>query len=246
MTYNELISQIKTIFSKGVAADDDRWSARYIMQIALRKRSRVLKQEQEKKKLHERFSRQRINCMELIEVDKHECNCIPLNTTCKVRRTKEKVPTPIKDFLASVTSIDGNILYSPTTFHNYDEHSRLRPIQNKPKYFISNEYIYIVNDDDKQYISIEGVFENPSEAANISCSDSSSSAECYYALDQEFNVSPDLLDSIILLTLEELFTSTRAGQEDKYNDAAATDVDYTQLKRQLDAVKNRSKTSNDS
>jgi len=244
MTYNDIISQVKTIFSRGVWSDDDRLSGRYIIQVALRKRARILKQEQEKKKLQDRFSRQRIHCIELIDADKHECECIPIKSTCKIRRTKDKVPSPIKDFLSSVTSIDGGIVYSPTTFQNYDSYKRLSPLRDRPKYYIANEYVYIINDDDKEYISIEGVFEDPLEAGKISCSSDTSTLECYDALQQEFNISPELTDSIILLTIEEIISTYNRGQEDKYNDASSTDVDYTQLKKQIDAIKGKTKNSN--
>ena len=245
MTYNDIVSQIKTVFARGVWSDDERLSSRYIIQVALRKRARILKQEQEKKKLHDRFSRQRIHCIELIEADKHECACLPIKSSCKIRRTKEKVPSPIKDYLSSVTSIDGSIVYSPTTFQNYEEHRRLKPLREKPKYYVANEYVYIINDDDKQYISIEGVFEDPLEAETISCSNAVDEQECYDALAQEFSISPELVDSVVVLTLEEIISTYSKGQEDKYNDASSTDVDYTQLKRQIDAIKGKTKGSYD-
>lgn len=234
MTYGEIISQIKTIANKGIWPDDDRLSGRYIIQTVLRKRARILKQEQEKKKLQERFSLQRIHCMELIAADKHECECLPIKTTCKIRRTKDKVPTPIKDYISSVTSIDGQILYSPTTFQNYSEYSRLTPLINKPKYYITNEYIYIINDDDKEYISVEGVFENPSEVALSSCDGELSSGECYDALAQELSVAPDLVDSIVTLAMEEILQTMKYGQEDKVNDAMSSYIDLTKLKELYD------------
>lgn len=230
MTYGEIISQIKTIINSGIWSDDNRLSGRHIINIVLRKRSRILKQEQEKKKLRERFSLQRIHCMELIYADKHECECLPIKTSCKIRRTKEKVPTPIKDYITSVTSIDGNILYSPTSFQNYSQYSRLAPLVEKPRYYITNEYIYIINDDDKEYISVEGVFENPSEIALLSCEGEVSGQECYNALEQELSLSPDLADSVVLLAIEEIVQTLRYGQEDKVNDAASSYMDLTKLR----------------
>ena len=244
MTYGEIVSQIKTIVNRGIWPDDDRLSGRYVIQTVLRKRARVLKQEQEKKKLEERFSIQRIHCMELIDADKHECECLPIKTTCKIKRTKKKVPTPIKDYISSVTSIDGEILYSPTTFQNYTQYSRLKPLVEKPRYYITNEYIYIINDDDKQYISVEGVFENPSEVALSSCDGELSSGECYDALAQELSVAPDLVDSIVAMSIEEILTTMKYGQEDKINDAMSSYVDYTQLKQAYDkSTANRSSQS---
>ena len=47
-TYKDVISTVKTALNRGIGSSDDRLSARYIISVALRKRQRVLKQEQEK------------------------------------------------------------------------------------------------------------------------------------------------------------------------------------------------------
>lgn len=229
MTYGEIISQIKAYYNKGIASSDDRLSGRHIIKVALRKRSRVLKQEQEKKSLKERFSKQRIPCMELITVPKHECECLPIKTNClNLKRTKNKVPVPIKNYLYSVTSIDGSIVYSPTEFNDYRKYFRLNPLKDKPRYFISNEYLYIINDIDKMYISIEGVFSDPLEAEQASCENDSNNDPCLNALETNFKLTPDLEDSIMVLTSEEIMKLFALGKEDNLNNAKANNIDQEQ------------------
>jgi len=229
MTYGEIISQIKTPLNKGIASNSDRLSGRYIIKIALRKRARVLKQEQEKKTLKDRFSRQRIPCMELISVPKHECECLPLKVSCSnLRRTKKKIPMPVKDFLYSITSIDGNIVYSPTEFNDYRRYSRLKPLQSKPRYFISNEYGYIIGDDDKMFISVEGVFADPLEAEQASCETPDDGDPCLDATKTNFHLISDLEDAVILLTFEEIARTFQLGKEDNLNNAKSNNLDQEQ------------------
>jgi hypothetical protein len=233
MTYGEIISQIKSIVYKGIWSDDHRLSSRHIIKTVLRKRARILKQEQEKKRLRERFSLQRIGCMELIPATKHECDCLPLKSNCNlVRKTKEKVPTPIKDFIHNVTSIDGSVLYSPTDFHEYNEYRRLKPLVGKPRYYISNQHIFVVDDEDKQFISIEAIFENPDEVNKVSCKDEDVE-NCYDPLLQDLAAAPDITDSIVTMSIEEILAGLRVGKEDDVNNASADDVDYLGLQRQL-------------
>lgn len=229
MTYGEIVSQVKTFFSRGIWSDDDRVSSRHIIKIALRKRARILKQEQEKKSLKERFSRQRIPCMELIQVDKHECECLPIKTSCnKLRRTKNKIPKPVKDFLYSITSLDGNVVYSPTEFNDYRRFSRLLPLREKPRYYISNEYGYIIGDDDKMFISIEGVFADPLEATKASCDNGESEGTCLDANEQDFTLISDLEDSVMILTLEEIAKLYQYGKEDNLNNSKSNNLDSEQ------------------
>ena len=229
MNYGEIVSQVKVPLNKGIPSNSDRISNRHIIKIALRKRARVLKQEQEKKTLRDRFSRQRIPCMEMILVPKHECECLPLKVSCSnLRRTKNKIPIPIKEYLYSVTSLDGNIVYSPTEFNDYRRYSRLKPLQSKPRYFISNEYGYLVGDDDKMFISVEGVFADPLEAELASCECADNTDPCLDAMSTNFRLVPDLEDSVIILTFEEIAKTLSLGKEDNLNNAKSNNLDQEQ------------------
>jgi len=166
--------------------------------------------------------------MELIEATKYECDCLNLKTCSNVKRTKEKVPSPVKDFLHNVTSIDGSILYSPTSFHEYNEFRRLKPLVGKPRYYVSNQYIYIVDDFDKEYISVEAIFDEPEKVATITCQPDITD-DCYDPLKTDLAVAPDLVDGIVLLTLEEIAYINRLGSEDQLNNANSDNVDLASL-----------------
>ena len=243
MTYGEVVSQIKTYLNKGVASDDARISGRFIMSVFLRKRARIIKQEQEKKRLKNKFSLQRISCMELIDVEKHECECLPMRVTCsKVKRTKNALPSPVGNTLYNITSIDGSMVISPTEFFDYSIYDRLVPLRSKPKYFVANDFIYVTNTD-LTFISVEAIFENPEEVSKAGCASENDDVACFYALTQDVNTDPDILDATMTLAAQEILTMLRYTQEDKYNDTSATEVDYTKLQAQLNAAKKESNNS---
>ncbi len=214
MKYKDIVSQVRTAKSRGVASQSNRLSARYIISVALRKRSRVLKQEREKKKLKEKFLKQSL-CMELIEVDKHECECVVVNG-CKVLRTKKKVPKLIKESLDQVLTIDGSLEFSPTSFNDYKKYARLKT--SNPKYYIMNEYVYVSGKPNLQWIKVIGIFYDPVEIEKQSCSSSNSDLSgCFNALETDFKINAELEDYVMVLTMEEIFKSWNLGNQDVIN-----------------------------
>jgi len=221
-TYKDVISTVKTALNRGIGSSDDRLSARYIISVALRKRQRVLKQEQEKKSWNDKFSLQVIPCMELIEVDEIECACLPASARgCKVLRTKEKVPKPIKD-LSSVMFLNGDQV-NPVGFGSNRDKLRLTVLRKSIGYYLVNNYIYIVNEHNKKFIRIEAIFEDPYEPSTVGCEVAGANDSCCASyLDIDFPVPNGLLDSIVVLTAEEISTFWQYGVNDMTNDGIQT------------------------
>lgn len=214
MTYKDIVSQVKAAFHQGVAPQSQRLSSRHIIGIALRKRSRLLAQERESKTLKDKFLLQSI-CIPLIEVDKHECSCVSING-CKVLRSKDKIPTPLKESAKQVVSIDGSISFSPTSFKDYKSFQRLKV--NSPKFYIMNEYLYISGMEELQWVKLIDIFEDPYAADNFSsCLEEGEVSFCDSALDTEFRILPKLEDGVVTLVIEELFKSWQSGSQDIVN-----------------------------
>lgn len=221
-TYKDVISTVKTALNRGIGSSDDRLSARYIISVALRKRQRVLKQEQEKKSWDDKFALQVIPCMELIEVDEIECACLPASARgCKVLRTKEKVPKPIKD-LASVSFLNGDQI-NVSTFGSNKDKLRLTPLRKSVSYYLVNNYIWLVNEHNKKFIRVEAIFEDPYEPSTVGCEVVGEDNSCCTSyLDIDFPVPNGLLDSIVVLTAEEISTFWQYGTNDMTNDGIQT------------------------
>ncbi len=214
MNYEKIISQVKTPFNKGIWSQSSRLSSRYIIEVALRKRSRVLEQEREKRNLKEKFLIQSF-CAPLIEVPKHECACVSIGG-CKVLRSSFKIPVPIKNTINEVVSIDGSILFVPTSFKNYKEYQRLKT--NNPKYYIMNEYLYVSGIEDLEWIKVFGVFEDPLEVEKLNvCENNETIVRCNNALKTDFKLLPKLQDAVVTLTIEEIVQAWNKGKQDPIN-----------------------------
>lgn len=224
MDYNTIISQIKSSLTKGIWSAADRISNRHIINMVLRKRSRVVSQEQEKKSLNNKFAFQTINCIELIEVDKSECNCLPSGIDCKILRTKQQIPTVLNFDTLKVMTLSGEKIFANSVDKvKYKQYSRLLPNKTVLSYYTTNKYIYLFGNTDLQFIKVEGVFETPDEVnlLNAICNGNvETTKQCLSALDTEFALTDaKLLDNIITLAKEELYKLLQYGAEDNLNNA---------------------------
>ena len=224
MDYNTIISQIKSSLTKGIRSAADRISNRRIINMVLRKRSRVVSQEQEKKSLNNKFAFQTINCIELIEVDKSECNCLPSGIDCKILRTKQQIPTVLNFDTLKVMTLSGEKIFANSADKvKYKQYSRLLPNKTVLNYYTTNKYIYLFGNTDLQFIKVEGVFETPDEVnlLNAICNGNvETTKQCLSALDTEFALTDaKLLDNIITLAKEELYKLLQYGAEDNLNNA---------------------------
>ncbi|NBO99698.1 MAG: hypothetical protein EBU90_06165 [Proteobacteria bacterium] len=103
-------------------------------------------------------------CVELIETSKIEACCGTLPDTCKVMRTKEKIPIPFEGsygaFIRTVSSIDGSVEVYRTQPAQYTSMTKTTAFKyNKQKYYwYMNGYLYLPNVE-WESILLEGIFE---------------------------------------------------------------------------------------
>lgn len=114
---------------------------------------------------------QSVKCLELETVDKSEC--CDIDTNCSVLRTSLTIPRTIEsngtDTIIRVTDINGNLI-SRTSENaaKYDSYSKYTSA--KAKWFLKDDYIYVINNEFLSKITVQGIFENPTElAAYVGC-----------------------------------------------------------------------------
>ena len=79
--------------------------------------------------------------------------------------------------------------------------------------------MYVTGISNLEWVKVIGVFEDPLAVDLLSsCNDNSSAnIDCTNALTTNFKIAPDLEDSVITLTLEEIFNSWKYGNQDIIN-----------------------------
>ncbi|NBP13619.1 hypothetical protein EBU95_04360, partial [bacterium] len=114
-------------------------------------------------------------CVELIETSKIEACCGTLPDTCKVMRTKEKIPIPFEGsygaLIRTVSSIDGSVEVYRTQPAQYTSMTKTTAFKfNKQKYYwYMNGYLYLPNIE-WESVLLEGIFEE--DIAIFTCTDS--------------------------------------------------------------------------
>lgn len=148
---------------------------------------------------HDRQLLQRIQ-VELIKVDKADSCFIDIG--CTIRRTKNKVPKPIRwktdaPFIY-VGQLVGNNSFTYTDLEELRYAAKNKFTSKVGRYYYINDYIYVVNQDKLKWIDIHSQFDDPDQIINL-CDNNA----CYND-DMEFPVTNDILHVIIreILTVE--------------------------------------------
>jgi len=180
---------------------------RYIWSIILKYAKLFIKRQDDRNQL-KRFNSffRTVPCLELIEVDKIEACCGGIQSGCTIRRTKDKLPTPMQGpygpLFRTVSSIDGSFEVYPTEPGTYTSMTKTTTFKyNKSKYYwYLNGYMYFPNVE-WEGVKIEGIWED--DINSIAC-DGADGDGCILKQDQEANIPEDLFAEIEQQVLNEI------------------------------------------
>jgi len=223
MLVREVIQRIQSLYSRGVQSDDSRLSDRHIYNKMITIRSKLLSQDINKKQKVSQWNYQTIPCVELVVVPRHECDCLP-PIGCNIYKSKYKLPETLTGLthhiIQSVTSIDGSIIYSESSWKENKYKSGNKYTSFKPDFYIRNGYLYITDKGGPKIISVTGLFEDPLTASeyenycNQNCTDCE---DCESPLDKEFPLDLDKIDTLVEMCINELLVVFGNSIEDMTN-----------------------------
>jgi len=164
LTSNKLISDIRGLATSGSNPVDFRIEDSQILFWCNEIRSMLISQAIEKGRDLSNVWIQPITCLTLIEVDKSEC--CDITTNCKILRTELQIPETIElrglNAIVEVTKPNGEVISRTNNLESkYIKYSKYT--DKKPRWFLRNKYIYIINEVYLESININGIFEDPSE-----------------------------------------------------------------------------------
>lgn len=219
MTIEEIIQRIQSLYSKGVQSDDSRLKPRHIYNKLLSARSAVLTMIAKTQGLST-FNYQELPCVELVEVEPGLCSCLPSN--CTIKRTKYRIPTLLYtgrySAIKSVSSIDGSVLFSETSFDKLGFIKGNRYTKQNPFWYERDGYIYVENRFGIDVISLIGLFSDPFEANLFPSYCGNDETDCISVQEFEFPIDPAYIEDIIKLALAELVGLFSQAIEDTTND----------------------------
>jgi hypothetical protein len=221
MTIKEIIQRIQALYSKGVKSDDSRLNSRHIYSKLKTIRGRLLYERVNKRQFIASINYQVLPCVELVVAPITECPCIP-PLGCCIYKTKYPLPKPLSGMnghiIRSVTSLDGNIVYSELTWQDKKYKQYDKYTSTKPDYFITGEYLYVTAKNDTEVIRIEILLEDPIDGYNypMYCP---TVDDCVSIFDKEFHLDNSMVDAVVELSVQELISIFNQAQEDSSNNS---------------------------
>jgi len=139
--------------------------------------------------------------VELERVDKAEC---PVEVDCTVLRTTATIPTPLStsytmfDFVGTPDRFEGFSYVTPDQL-TYIIPYGSKYTQDNPRYFYVNNYIYIYNEDDLEYINIRAVWTDTTQLSGFRCDDNETPC---YTDDTQWDIPEDLIKIVLQDTID--------------------------------------------
>lgn len=214
--------------------DDDVLDERLIEDLIHGQRALWIRNELNKDRYIPRVLIQEFNCLPLVKADAAEC--CDFTSDCKVLRTQQRIPRPIslhtKD---AITRVGPTILtlkgYSFIPYERAVWFGNGRATQKARAAYMRDGYVFIVSKDPAvnllKSISVHGVFEDPTEAANINLCTGDA---CWEDTD-EYPITEWLWQYIRAEVQKQMLYKIN-GTIDKSNDASQEDTRQVQSQKQ--------------
>lgn len=174
ITANKLVSDIRNIATSGSNPVEFRIEDSQVLFWCNEIRSKLIAQQVQNRKDISDTWLQPLTCLALEQVDKSEC--CELETDCMILRTVRQLPDTIEtagdNFIVRVEKPNGDIIAKTNAFEEkYNKYNKY--VKNKIRWFLKNNYIYIVNETFLETINLWAVFEDPTDLKEfISCNGS--------------------------------------------------------------------------
>jgi hypothetical protein len=202
-TIGESISRIRNLVK--AAKQDAFMTDRFIYSLIV-KYSKLYIKRQDNLNIRLKFASlfRSLPCVELIETNKIEACCGSLPNSCKIMRSKEKIPLPFEGsygpFIRTVSSVDGSTeVYrtQPAAFVSMTKTTAFK--YNKQKYYwYMNGYLYLPNVE-WDAIMVDGIFQD-----DISIFTSSTEDVCTIRQNEILPIPDDLFAEVEKQVLQDL------------------------------------------
>ena len=200
MLVSEIIQRVQSLYSKGVQSDDSKLSSRHIYNKILSVRSRLIVQSSKQRQKLSQWYYVTLPCVELTPAQKYECPCLPA-IGCTILKSKHALPKPLvnlsQHLIKSVTSLDGQVVYSTSTFEDQKYKKGRKYTSGQPDYWIRDGYLFTEHRKGPKVVSIEILPQDPAEALAYPSFCGVSETSCISPLDLEFAMDNDKIDTLI-------------------------------------------------
>jgi hypothetical protein len=215
-TIGESISRVRNLVK--AAKQDAFMTDRFIYSLIVKYAKLYIKR-QDNLNIRLKFSSlfRSLPCVELVETNKIEACCGSLPDSCKIMKTKEKIPIPFEGsygpFIRTVSSIDGSIeVYrtQPAAFVSMTKTTAFK-YNNQKYYWYMNGYLYLPNVEWPS-IMVEGIFQD--DISIFTCEDD----VCSIKQNQILPIPDDLFAEVEKQVLQDLMVDLQVPVDTNISD----------------------------
>lgn len=222
MKIGEAIQKVLSKYNKGVQSKDSRLSPRHVYSELLSARGVVIKNQYNQNSFISEWSYTPINCIELKKVEKSSCPCVVAG--CTTLRSKNKLPRFISgiddNIISSVYSIDNSTEFDKTTLKAVKYSKGNKYTSFKEKYYIHDNFLWIVSSRPLRAVSLVGVVYDPIEAHLFQgLCDKTEDKDCIDIMDLDFPIDADHEEYVFKIVDQNLLNIFVQMKEDTHNNA---------------------------
>jgi hypothetical protein len=168
-------------------------------------------------------------------IDVNECPCLPASG-CMFLKSDNPIPSPVGDFILSVTSVTGNIRFDYLKWSNFSNKLESRiPAERTARYYTIKDigegpHIYVYNDEIIDSISLTAIFDDPIEVMNYPSCGETKKPICS-PLDEEYVIDKDLIMPMYRSVLQTIGTVKRLALGGDNNNNDQSDASGVQIPR---------------
>lgn len=214
---NKLVYDIKNTGSGGFQSDDTPVSDRQVAFWINQERAFFISQLFSAGKAIPDALVQHLECVEMECLDPAEC--CEIQTCDRVLRSTQKIPQTIhrndRDSILTVSTPDHRMGFTKTSYFRQRTNQYNKYTGKKPRYFIKNNYLYVTNTTELEYVALSGIFDDPTEALLFSNCDGT---PCW-TWDDEYPITNRLSTIISGKILKERLGISLSSPNDENNDA---------------------------
>lgn len=222
-TLNEITYDLLSVLRDGGLniKDDEGVTLRQIAFWVRGARASLIRQQLSKRQSISDNIVQTLSCLDVSQID--ASTCCDFTTDCYIVRTNSRIPQVIEsnqvDLITKVGPMHVSergytlIPYARAPFWGSSMFNKDRPAA-----FLHDGYVYIMNSDFIDKISVQGVFEDPTELATFNNCDS---VPCY-TKDSRYPVSAHMIDTMKKMIIDTNFRVMLQANVDKTNNAESS------------------------
>lgn len=227
MIINEAISRLQIKLNRGVPSDDSRYSDEFLYSLLKTMRSKRLRQKLDQSVYLSDFNYNTIPCLPLELGHFSDCPCF--TDDCFILRSTVQLPK-IMSFRTSiavkyVTTIDGQTLtHTSFSANKYDKHRKVQATDDNLRYFIHNNYLYVVGSTTLKVVTLTAIFEDPLELNGINACDTEGNpipGTCFNPKTEDFPLESELYDDVESMIMETLLKHVEITPQDNENNSKA-------------------------